>query len=312
MRAPRAGIWGSGEIFEVNDNSSGDDTDCDSFGGDVSNSGGEEEGDESATDKDDDICIGSQRNEDEEEVKGVEQVDEQGIKIVDETDVEMQDDVSGGRNEDDVEDTPRHALGWEREENLRVVGDEVGKVRRSGRRSHPPPPFHENAFDKLTDDESSSPSSDDDDDGSSDEDEDLRKKKEVQKRRREVTRKKAEKEEERDTEYGDPVEVFKNVNGNRKLQDDNNNGKLIKPPLPGSEHIAPCYSGVYLQQAQSGHWYIGHSTQPWVRIREHNGHLRAESGSNLGEHTGDPNKRPWRQRFLIEGFENAIVAQGFE
>ena len=163
----------------------------------------------------------------------------------------------------------------------------------------------------MTDDESSPPSSDDDD-GSSDEDEDLRKKMEEENRRREVTRKKAEKEEERDTEYRLSVEVSKNVNGKRKLQDNNNNGKLIKPPLPGSEHIAPCYSGVYLQQAQSGHWYIGHSTQPWVRIREHNGHLRAESASNLGEHTGDPNKRPWRQRFLIEGFENAIVAQGFE
>lgn len=88
-------------------------------------------------------------------------------------------------------------------------------------------------------------------------------------------------------------------------------GKIIKPTLNGWAQIAsPMYYVYLMQSSATDHWYIGYTNRPWTRLLEHNGNLG--SGANLGKHTRDLSKRPWRQVFLIEGFENNIAAQSFE
>lgn len=308
MSATRTGIWGLGEFFYV-DKRSENDTDSHSSGGDVSSCGSDGEGDESE-DEIDDIDAGSDRLD--------------GILSSSNIDEEGESDRSGSERDESEEqeemDWAEEVLADVLEDGMMEGGERVdvsadaepdvveeivqGGEAPGGTLSSNRPKRgtvnSEPAYVNPEYEEDELPSSDD---------ENMRRKKEEEKRQREVRRKKAEKDEEGDSEYD--VVVGNLENRKRKLGGDNN-GKLIKPPLPGSEHLASGYSFVYLMQSESNHWYIGHSKQPWVRIREHNGELRGVAGSNLGEHTRDPTKRPWKQLFLIEGFESRMAAQGLE
>lgn len=311
MSATRTGIWGSGEFFYVDERSDNDtDTDSDSSGGDVSSSGSDGEGDESG-DENNDIDAGSDRSDgnlsssDAGEEGGSDRSGSERDESEEQEEMDWAEEVLADVLEDGVmEGGERVDLTADAEPDVveeTVQGEEApddGMIssNRSKRGTVNPEPAYVNPEHE----EDELPYRDD---------EDMRKRKEEEKRQREVRRKKAEKDEEGDSEYD--VAVGNLENRKRKLGDDNN-GKLIKPPLPGSEHLASGYSFVYLMQSESNHWYIGHSKQPWARIREHNGELRGVAGSNLGEYTRDPTKRPWKQLFLIEGFESRMAAQGLE
>lgn len=309
MSVTRTGIWGSGEIFYI-DERSDNDTDSDSSGGDVSSSRSDGEGDESR-DENDDIDAGSDRSDgtlsssdggeegrsDRSGSERDESEEQDEIYWAEDVLADVLEDgmMEGGKRVDLTADAEPDVIE-ETVQGDEGPGDGMISSNRPKRGTVNPEP----AYVIPEHEEDEWPSSDD---------EDVRKKKEEEKRQREDRRKKAEKDEEGDFEYD--VAVGNLENRKRKLSDANN-GKLIKPPLPGSEHLASGYSFVYLMQSERNHWYIGHSKQPWVRIREHNGELRGVAGSNLGEHTRDPTKRPWKQLFLIEGFESRMAAQGLE
>ena len=309
MSATRTGILGSGENFYV-DERSDNDTDINSSGGDVRSSGSDGEGDESG-DENDDIDassdhsdghlsssdVGQEDGNDGPESKPDESEEQEEMNWAEEVLADILEDgvMEGGERVDLAADAEADVVE-ETVQGKEAPGDGMISSNRPKRGTVNPKPAYANP--EYEEDEM--PCSDDGD---------LSKKKEEEKRQREVRRKKAEKDEGGDSEYD--VAVGNLENRKRKLNDDHN-GKLIKPPLPGSEHLESGHSFVYLMQSESNHWYIGHSKQPWVRIREHNGELRGVAGSNLGEHTRDPTKRPWKQLFLIEGFESRMAAQGLE
>ena len=300
MSATRTGICGFGEIFYV-DERSDKDTDSHGSGGDVSSGGSDGEGDEYGGGNDD-IDANSDRSDGnlstsdiEEEVRSDrsgserdESEEQEEMDWAEEVLVDvLEDGVMEGGERVDVTAEAEPDMYEETAQRKDAPGDGMLSSNRPKRGTVNPEP----AYVDPEYEEDELPSSDD---------EDMRKKKEEEKRQREIRRKKAEKDEECDSEYDVAVGNLKNRK--RKLGGDNN-GKFITPPLPGSEHLASGYSFVYLMQSESNHWYIGHSKQPWVRIREHNGELRGVAGSNLGEHTRDPTKRPWKQLFLIEGLD---------